>query len=130
MPSGDLQQLSALLKRERERSGMTVRELAERAGLVLSTVSRLENGLVAEPRPNHLQRLAQALDIEVEELYAEIGYLPTGSLPGLRPYLRAKFGIGDADASQIEGYVQAIRDQATPPKEGHHDPGDDNPKHS
>src|SRR5215203_5849586 len=63
----DLQQLSALLKGERERAGLTVRQLAKAAGLVPSTVSRLESGLIATPRPIHLQQLAQALGIDVEE---------------------------------------------------------------
>ena len=79
----DLQQLGGLLKRERERAGMTVRQLADAAGLVPSTVSRLETGFIATPRPEHLQRLARALGIDVEELYAAVGYLTEGALPEL-----------------------------------------------
>jgi hypothetical protein len=45
----DLRQLGSLLKRERERAGLTVRQLAEAAGLVPSTVSRLETGFIAKP---------------------------------------------------------------------------------
>jgi len=118
----DLQQLSALLKGERERAGLTVRQLAEAAGLVPSTVSRLESGLIASPKPDHLQRLAQALGIDVEELYAAAGYLTEGALPELRPYLRAKYGLTDQQAGQIEGYLQALRDTNQPPgEEGRHD---------
>jgi len=47
----NLQQLGDLLKRERERAGWTVRQLAEAAELVPSTVSRLETGFIASPRP-------------------------------------------------------------------------------
>jgi transcriptional regulator with XRE-family HTH domain len=89
----DLQQLGSLLKRERERAGMTVRQLADAAGLVPSTVSRLETGFIATPRPEHLQRLAHALGIDVEELYVAAGYLNEGALPELKPYLRAKYGL-------------------------------------
>ena len=106
----DLQQLGSLLKRERERAGMTVRQLADAAGLVPSTVSRLETGFIATPRPEHLQRLARALGIDVEELYAAVGYLTEGALPELRPYLRVKYGLTDQQADQIEGYMQALRD--------------------
>jgi transcriptional regulator with XRE-family HTH domain len=102
----DLQQLGGLLKRERERAGLTARQLADAAGLVASTVSRLENGFIATPRPDHLQRLAGALEIDVEELYAAVGYLTEGALPELRPYLRTKYGLTDEQASQIEGYMQ------------------------
>jgi transcriptional regulator with XRE-family HTH domain len=127
--SRNLQQLSALLRGERQRAGLTVRHLAEVAGLVPSTVSRLESGLIATPRPEHLQRLARALGIDVEELYAAAGYLTPGALPELGPYLRAKYGLSDELASRIEGYVEAqlegTNQQAG--KEGQHYTGDKTP---
>jgi transcriptional regulator with XRE-family HTH domain len=121
----DLQQLGNLIKREREGAGWTVRQLAEAAGLVPSTVSRLETGFIAKPQPDHLQKLALALGIDVEELYAEAGYLTPGTLPELRPYLRAKYGLTDELANRVEGYLQAVRDtNQRPGKEGRHDTGD------
>jgi transcriptional regulator with XRE-family HTH domain len=124
----DLRQLGGLLKRERERAGLTVRQLADAAGLVPSTISRLETGFIATPKPDHLQKLAQALGIDVEELYAAAGYLTPGALPELRPYLRAKYGLSDEQASQIEGYLQAVKDTNQPPgKEGQDDRGDEAP---
>jgi transcriptional regulator with XRE-family HTH domain len=83
--SRNLHELGSLLKSERERAGLTVRQLADDAGLVPSTVSRLETGFIATPRPDHLQKLARALGIDVEELYAAAGYLTPGELPELRP---------------------------------------------
>ena len=123
--TGDLQQLGSLLKRERERAGMTVRQLADAAGLVPSTVSRLETGFIATPRPEHLQRLARALAIDVEELYVTVGYLTPGALPELRPYLRAKYGLTDELANRVEGFVEAVRQETNQRgKEGQHDTGD------
>ena len=96
--------------------------------MVASTVSRLENGLIAEPRPNHLQRLAQALGIDVEELYVAAGHLTPGALPELRTYLRAKYGLSDHEAGQIEGYLQGLRSTNQPTgKEGQHGTGDEAP---
>jgi transcriptional regulator with XRE-family HTH domain len=124
--TSSLRQLGRFLKSERERAGLTVRQLADAAGLVASTVSRLETGFIASPRPEHLQKLAHALKIDVEELYAAAGYLELGSLPELRAYLRTKYGLTDQQASQIEGYMQAVRDTNQPPgKEGRHDRGDE-----
>jgi transcriptional regulator with XRE-family HTH domain len=124
----NLQQLGALLKGERERAGLTVRQLADAAGLVPSTVSRLETGFIATPKPDHLQKLARALGIDVEELYAAAGYLTDGALPELKPYLRAKYGLTDEQASQIEGYMQGVRDtKQEPGKEGRHDTRDEAP---
>lgn len=109
MPSGDLEQLSAILLRERQRAGLTIRELAEAAHLVPSTVSRIETGQVAEPRPSHLQQLARALGIDVEELYAPAGYANPGALPELRTYLRRKYQLTDEAAGRVEGFLDAIK---------------------
>ena len=126
--TSDLQQLGSLLKRERERAGMTVRQLADAAGLVASTVSRLETGFIATPRPEHLQRLARALGIDVEQMYLTLGYLEPGALPELRPYLRAKYGLTDELANRVEGFVEAVRQETNKRgKEGQHDTGDKAP---
>jgi transcriptional regulator with XRE-family HTH domain len=117
----DLQQLGDLIKAERQRAGWTVRELAEEADLVASTVSRLENGLIAEPRPSHLQQLARALGIDLEEFYLPAGYSTPDAWPGLQPYLRGKFGLTEQQASQIEGYFQAVRDTNQPGEERQND---------
>jgi transcriptional regulator with XRE-family HTH domain len=119
----NLQQLGDLLKRERERSGLTVRQVAEAAELAASTVSRLETGITPTPRPDHLQRLARVLEIDVENLYAASGYLTPGALPELRSYLRAKYGLTDEVAVRIEGYMEAVREDTERParKEGRHE---------
>lgn len=131
MPSGDLRQLSAIIRRERARAGMTVRELAEAARLVPSTVSRLETGQIAEPRPSHLQQLARALGIEVEELYAPAGYSNEGAWPELRTYLRQRYQLSEDAASRVEGYVQAIKhtNEDIRKEETHDDTRDQTPEH-
>jgi transcriptional regulator with XRE-family HTH domain len=45
----------------RERRGMSYRELAERAGIALSTLYRIESG-VASPTVAMLEKLARSLD--------------------------------------------------------------------
>jgi transcriptional regulator with XRE-family HTH domain len=126
--SRDLQQLGVLLKRERERSGLRVQHLANATGIAASTVWRLESGVIIKPRPDHLQRLAQALKIDVEELYVAAGYLTADALPELRPYLRAKYGLTDEQTGRIEDYLQAVKDaNQLPGKEGQHVTGDEAP---
>jgi transcriptional regulator with XRE-family HTH domain len=128
MPPRDLNQLSYIIRQERERAGLSTRKLAAEADLTPSTVQRIESGLIASPKPDHLQRIAAALGIDAEELYAAVGYLATAGLPALRPYLRAKYGLADETAGRIEGYVQALRDQQQPSKENDHgSEGDENP---
>lgn len=115
--------LAQYLKQARSRLGLSVRDVAAESGLTLSTVSRLETGHIASPRPKHLQRLARALQVDVEDLYALAGYLVPEGLPGLQPYLRAKYGLADDAARQVEGYVEALRDRTAAPnrEEAGHD---------
>ena len=55
------------LREVRERLFVTQAELAERTGLTVSTVSRLENGL-QRPRISTVRKLADALGVEPETL--------------------------------------------------------------
>ena len=116
MSHADLRQLGDELRARRVAAHLTVRQLAEKAGLVGSTLSRLETGQIESPRPEYLQQLARALGSDVEDLYALAGYLMPEGLPELRPYLRAKYGLNETAARRLEGYFQALQDQ---PSEEH-----------
>jgi len=51
------------VKRQRERALLTQQELAERAGIGLTTLNRIENDH-AEPHFRTIRKLAKALNIE------------------------------------------------------------------
>ena len=51
------------MKRETERALLTQQELAERAGIGLTTLNRIENDH-AEPRFRTIRKIAKALDID------------------------------------------------------------------
>ncbi len=55
------------LREWRERRALTQRELAAKAGMTVSTVNRIENGL-QEARISSLRKLAEALGVEPDEL--------------------------------------------------------------
>ena len=56
-----LRELVGLLKAERERQGLTLEAVAERAGMQVSNLHRLENNRNANPTLDTIQRLAIAL---------------------------------------------------------------------
>jgi serine-type D-Ala-D-Ala carboxypeptidase/endopeptidase len=62
--------LQEVLRRERRRTGLTQEELAERAGVAVTTVSRIEEGVTA-PRIPTLRKIAQALELQVRDLLEE-----------------------------------------------------------
>jgi hypothetical protein len=55
----------AELKRERDRSGLTLAEVSERSGLDKGMLSRLENGKILNPTMTTLWRYAEAIGMRV-----------------------------------------------------------------
>lgn len=66
-PLGPMEVLSVALKRERERVGLSVSELAKRAGLAKSTLSQLENGM-GNPSLETIWSLATTLGVPFSRL--------------------------------------------------------------
>lgn len=60
--------LHSIVKALRTRSGLTLTELAERAELAISTISKIETGQLS-PGYETIQRLAIGLDVDVAELF-------------------------------------------------------------
>jgi DNA-binding SARP family transcriptional activator len=56
-----------MLRRFRQRAGLTQQEVAQRAGISLGGLRDLEQGRVLRPRPANLRRLAEALCLSSEE---------------------------------------------------------------
>ncbi len=67
MPTIEAVKIGRNLKRLRENRLLTQAELAERAGIALSSLVRIENDQV-DPRFSSIRKLARALDAEPKEL--------------------------------------------------------------
>lgn len=61
--------MDVLLRQWRERRGLSVRALAERAGVSYVTVVRIETGRLS-PTVATLEKLAEALGIRVRDFFA------------------------------------------------------------
>jgi HTH-type transcriptional regulator, competence development regulator len=59
------------LRRLRNESLLSQRELAEKAGLSPTTILKLEAGRVEESHPRTVRKLVQALDVRPSELLEE-----------------------------------------------------------
>jgi transcriptional regulator with XRE-family HTH domain len=62
--------IGAQVKRERERALLTQQELAERAGVGLTTLNRIENDH-AEPHFRTMRKIAKALGVDPRNLIPE-----------------------------------------------------------
>jgi transcriptional regulator with XRE-family HTH domain len=72
---GDMVVLSERLKTERRKAGLTQEELAKRAGVGVATIARLEGQEIDEPRVSTLRKLADALEIQVKDLFVAVPIL-------------------------------------------------------
>jgi transcriptional regulator with XRE-family HTH domain len=60
--------LKEKLRTERRRAALTQEELADKAGVGIATIARIETGEITEPRVSTLRKLAQALGTKPRDL--------------------------------------------------------------
>ncbi len=84
--------VGAYLTRERARRRLSISEVARRADMQASTLSRIETGTIQAPSTDVLRKLARVLDIPTLKLFTVAGYADGNDLPELEPYLRSKYG--------------------------------------
>ena len=104
-------QLGDYVRDGRKSRGLTHKQAAERSGLDYTYWRKLEAGQYALPSPKALEAVARVIDCSVDDLYALAGYEPSGGLPTLKPYLRAKYHLPPEAIEQLEGYFAFLRHQ-------------------
>lgn len=70
--------VGAFIRRARLEKGFTQEELAEKVGVKKSAVAKWENGRVSEIKRSNLKKLADALEIDPNQLLGDIEHDPVG----------------------------------------------------
>lgn len=83
--------LGQWLRERRQEAGIGTTELAKRTGINDATITRIEQGTIARPDPRKLSRIADALELNLADVYAMAGYATPTGLPSFQPYLRRKY---------------------------------------
>lgn len=81
IPLPDLGDLGAYLREQRENAQMSLRQLADVAGVSNPYLSQIERGL-KRPSAEILQQIAKGLKVSAESLYVRAGILDERSLHG------------------------------------------------
>lgn len=84
--------LGEYLKRLRQEAGLSQSQLARDTGISQAIINRVESGEIAQPNPDKLTRLADALGVPSANFFGLAGYAIAGDLPTLPVYLRTKYG--------------------------------------
>ncbi|MDR0991483.1 MAG: helix-turn-helix domain-containing protein [Ruminococcus sp.] len=98
------------LKAERERAGLTQKQLAQMVGLTDRTIQNYEHGRGGAARFDHVRALAGALNIKTEELVEEIPAKNSDSevVAQLVSRMQALFSGGELTDGDKEAAVRAI----------------------
>ena len=85
---GAVSDLGAFIRHQRERSAISLRKLAERAGVSNPYLSQIERGL-RKPSAEILKRIARGLSVSAETLYERAGLLEGRETPGVEDAIGA-----------------------------------------
>jgi transcriptional regulator with XRE-family HTH domain len=106
-----LSDLGDLIKSQREVARMSVRRLAQLAGVSNPYLSQIERGL-RKPSAEILQQIAHALQISAESLYERAGFLPPTDKPriGVREAIAAdKHLTADQRRALLDVYESFVK---------------------
>jgi transcriptional regulator with XRE-family HTH domain len=102
---------ATLIQSRREELQLSIRELARRSNLDAGTLSKLESAQT-RPSADSIRALADVLKMPATELFTAAGYMTSGDLPSLRPYMRAKYqGLPDDAVAEVERFVQDLAER-------------------
>lgn len=103
--------LGTLITQLRTAAGLSMYHLAQRTGLNRSTLMRIEDGTYQQPTVETLNKLAQALDAEPEDLYDAVWKDSEEPLPSLGVYFRSKYHLSEQQIAELQSTVERITDE-------------------
>jgi transcriptional regulator with XRE-family HTH domain len=110
MSETDLNALARRFSQALDASGMSARELASKVGAHPSYIARILKG-ERHPSPEWIQKIAETLGIDPNELLEYIGIKPSSVLPDLQTYFTRKMGIPEEEANMLANVVQYLHKQ-------------------
>lgn len=117
----DAEQLGRFVRRLRKSQQLSLHAVADRADVNATWLMRLERGEYASPDARLLVGLAEALGIDVADLFAEAGLTTWRALPSLQPYLRARYRLSAPAIREVSTFFEYINHRYAGRKGGEDD---------
>lgn len=112
------------IREQRKLAELSVRRLAEKAGVSNPYLSQIERGL-RKPSAEILQQLAKALEVSAETMYVQAGILDedvSPRSPGLETAIRSASELSEEQRMALLGvyrsFVGVSTDDTAPPESG------------
>ena len=100
--------LGAVIRQARERFGLSLRHVEAITGVSRPTLNRLEHDQIDHPTPDLLHRLAEALELDSDDLFAHVGYRSGEMLPSIAPYLRKRYHLPPQVVAEASAALREI----------------------
>jgi transcriptional regulator with XRE-family HTH domain len=115
-PPASAIRLGEIIRRERLRRDVPALHLAKRAGVGRSYISYLESGGFQQVRVDKLLRILQVLELDIEAILEEAGYLPkkVRSLPEPAAYLRQRYRLSESSIQQALSFLDYLISREKP----------------
>lgn len=110
-----MNELGTFIKNKRNEKRLSIRRLAELAGISHTEVKRIEDGFRKQTSPQILRSIASALDVPYEDLLAVAGYIDEPAHKPTRGIVTS--GIKDAEdlsqneIDQVNHYIAFLKSQ-------------------
>ncbi|MBF6446624.1 helix-turn-helix transcriptional regulator [Nocardia elegans] len=105
----EAKRIAVIIQKRRKDLGLTRSDLARRTGLANSSILRLEEGSFAHPSPRSLKAIADGLEMPVDILLHEAGWMPKAERPTDRPHIAITYHrVPDDVARHIQARVNMM----------------------
>ena len=108
--SNAAQDIGSFIRTQREAAEVSVRQLAERAGVSNPYLSQIERGL-RKPSAEVLSQIAKALRLSAEVLYVRAGILEPGQAGQIRDVIVADTSINERQKRVLLDIYTSFRQQ-------------------
>ncbi len=114
-------EIGAKISSLRKQLGMTQKDLADETGIAQATISRIERGVLQQPKLDVLKHLAEALHVTVDYLTDRKKEMSESDVVDADPRARAIFrsykSLGEKDKVALVKFVQYLQSERSRRKE-------------
>lgn len=104
--------VGAFIREQRERANLSLRRLADRAGVSNPYLSQIERG-IRRPSAEILKRLSRALEVSAESLYTRAGLIDAGpAAPSVVEAIEADEALSPRQKKVLLDLYRALLDAA------------------
>jgi len=106
-----MSELGVFIKEKRALRELSIRRLAEIAGISHTEIKRIEDGVRKQPSPQVLRAIAEALNVSYDDIMTAAGYIDTPANMLVATKIMDADDLTDEEISKVEDYINYIKSQ-------------------